>query len=117
MSQKGGTSRVRRASRDTRVYAPQIRARLGTTAHFCKEVECAMGTKRGGSRARRASRDVPSSASRCWSLITSSDTRVYEPYIRARDTRVYEPYTRARLGTTAHFCKGGDLAGAARLAR
>ena len=25
---------------DTRVYEPQIRARLGTTAHFCRGVEC-----------------------------------------------------------------------------
>jgi len=63
---------------DTRVYEPQTRARLGTTAHFCEVVVLKLSAV--PARRRRVWwRRCPASSSLLPSSLELSDTKVYEP--------------------------------------
>ena len=65
---------------DTRGYEPRIRARLGTTTHFCEVVGGVAGGHGNphGCRGRRPRRCSPSS-SLLLSSLELSDTNVYDP--------------------------------------
>ena len=102
---------------DTRVYEPQIRARLGTTARFCEVVVrgaqamCKqsvggalyiMDPIRDSEVAFVKSQPVLPATFFFFTLVTGPKSSLS---LKLSDTRVYEPQIRARLGTTAHFCR------------
>ena len=81
---------------DKRVYEPQIRARLGTTAHFCavvvKDERLAAFFAMLDPRARRS---LATWMSR-WACLLLS---LLHSSLELSDTKVYAPEIRARLGT------------------
>jgi len=64
---------------DTRVYEPQIRARLGTTAHFCRVVVLSLSPKHTSQvvSLKEATGSSSSSSSLLLSSLQLSDTQVY----------------------------------------